>query len=201
MLLQCTSTLYTHAHCCGGKPGKPGLGAPCCGGGMPGLQPGGGPPGKPGGGIPGRICVAATLLLTMIAEAFAIASLPQKSPSQMQQESLLCDCYLCPLPLETYNSFELGVVCVCCSYAVQVNSMQPSMLPVIAGMVIKNQAQTLPPQRHCTRQTTQSRLLVQLRTVQPGLRSVPMISGIRVEVKRFESYHKHATVFGQTAPS
>ena len=43
-------------HCCGGKPGKPGLGAPACGGGMPGLQPGGGPPGNPGGGIPGRIC-------------------------------------------------------------------------------------------------------------------------------------------------
>ncbi len=43
-------------HCCGGKPGNPGLGAPACAGGMPGLQPGGGPPGKPGGGIPGRIC-------------------------------------------------------------------------------------------------------------------------------------------------
>ena len=43
-------------HCGGGKPGNPGLGAPACGGGMPGLQPGGGPPGNPGGGIPGRIC-------------------------------------------------------------------------------------------------------------------------------------------------
>ena len=71
-------------HCCGGKPGNPGLGVPACGGAMPGLQPGGGPPGNPGGGIPGRICKTCKPWLT-------------EAPTFPQKPSNMCVCMHVPI--------------------------------------------------------------------------------------------------------